>query len=153
MGLQENGIEKSAPSIEDVSGLAQKLLGNIVGGQIDQIKSAVAALRAAHERIDRLNEEVSRANADRLRMVSALNNANSRCAAVEDEYQKLHQKYVELVRRVVENENLGVSVNERIEAAIFSSEVSRAVGEDVDLMPSHIVNFANPTASHRFEIQ
>lgn len=153
MGLQENGIEKSGPSVEDVSVLAQKLLGNIVGGQIDQTKSLVSALRAALERIDRLNEEINRANADRLRMVGTLNNANSRCAAIEEEYRKLHQKHVELVRRVVENENIGVSVNERIEAAIFSSEVSRAVGEDVDLMPSHVVNFMDSTASHQFEIQ
>jgi septal ring factor EnvC (AmiA/AmiB activator) len=148
MGLHET-IQTSGtgPSVEDVAVLAKRLLGSIVGVQTDRTKSIVSALSMTSARIDRLNDELNRSNADRLRLATELNDANTRCASAEAAHRDLLFKYAELARKVVESDDSAVGVNERIQAAIFTSEIALHAGESVDLTPSHTRNFIHLPAT------
>lgn len=148
MGFHDTVDPKdTSPAAEEVAVLAQRLLGVIVGQQTGNARKIVSALDVTSDRIERLNDEVTEANAERLRLMTELNDANARRAAVEDDYRKLLARYVALIRKVGETDGHGVSISERIEAAILSSDIGLSIGETVDLTPSHAGDFMGTTAS------
>jgi hypothetical protein len=148
MGHQETiPASGSGPSIEQVAALAKRLLGEIAGGQSDRTKTIVSALSITSKRISRLNDDLDRANADKLRLMTELNDANAQTLSAEAKYNALLAKYVDLAKRVIENDDQHqISVNERIEAAVYSNSIALEAGLFADIAPSHAQNFINNAA-------
>lgn len=148
MGFHETvDPQETQPAAEEVAALAQRLLGVIVGQQTGNARKIVSALDVTSDRIERLTNEINETNADRLRLMTELNDANARRATVEDDYQKLLARYVDLIRKVGDTDGHGVSISERIEAAILSSGIGLSIGKAVDLTPSHARDFMGTMAS------
>lgn len=158
MDVTETGTERpQEPCGDNLAAMARHLLGSIAGETADP-GGVNLGLRSLSQRIDdltseigRLTSEIDRTNADRLRLMTELNNATARCASIDAEYRELFTRHAELVRKMGDVDGHGIGVGERIDAALLVADVGHSIGTSFDLTPGHAGKFMELAASQPSE--
>jgi len=126
----ETGKEAGFPG---ASGQAMEKLSSMVAARVKEREAAAAAVKAFGDTVTALRMEIAESRS-REEALARENEALKRGHSLFlQNHRRLYQGFVSLLKSVEATCGHGLAMEQRIEAALLSSEIGNALGEPVDV--------------------
>lgn len=146
----EEPVQTQKGSPDAPSGTAEQArakLSGMVAARAKEREKAAAAILSFSETVDVLRAELAASRAREAAAAAKVETLKRGHALFLQNHRRLYQGFVSLLKSVEETCGHGMALEQRIEAALLSSEIGNALGEPADISTERARAFLAATSN------